>query len=64
MWLRGLVGLLFMLLSACVPHQLYDAATGVRVFDCDRIMDAAKRQQCQDDANKPFDIYQREQQGR
>lgn len=58
---RGiLAAALLFLLSACSGQQLYQSSQGLRQGECDRLMDAGKRQQCIDAANKPYDVYEKE----
>lgn len=58
---RGiLAAALLFLLSACSSQQLYQSSQGLRQGECDRQMDADKRQQCIDEANKSYDAYDKE----
>lgn len=51
---------LVLLMSACSNQQLYQSSQGLRQSECDRLMDAEKRQQCIDAANKSYDAYEKE----
>jgi hypothetical protein len=58
---RGiLASALWFLLSACSSQQLYQSTQGLRQNECDRLMNADKRQQCIDAANKSYDAYDKE----
>ncbi len=52
--------MLFLLLAACSGRQAYDAGQGWRQSECSREISPEKQQQCLDEANKPFEVYQRE----
>lgn len=57
------LGVLVLLLSACTGRQVYDSAQGWRQSECNREVDAQKRQLCLDEAAKSYDSYESQRQG-
>lgn len=52
--------ILLLLLAACSGRQVYDAGQGWRQSECSKESSPEKQQQCLDEANRPFELYQRE----
>ena len=53
---------LLFLLGACSSQQIYDSSQGWRQNECNKMVDADKQRQCLEQANKPYDSYERERQ--
>ena len=48
------------LVAGCSGRQLYDAGTGWRQAECQKILDNAERERCLRTANTDYDAYERE----
>jgi hypothetical protein len=46
-------------LVACSSQQVYQSSQGLRQGECERIMDAAKREACISEANKSWQEYEK-----
>lgn len=47
------------LLCACSEQQVYQSGQGLRQSECQKILDAAKRISCLDEADKTYRDYER-----
>ncbi len=50
-----------LLLAACSQQQVYESSQGLRQQQCERLMDAGKRDGCLRDANQSFKAYEAKQ---
>lgn len=52
-----------LLLAGCSGRQIYDSGQGLRQSECNKLLDAQKQQQCLEEANKPYETYDKERKG-
>jgi hypothetical protein len=49
--------------AGCTGRQVYDAGTGWRQNECNKVLDAGERARCMETANKDYDAYRKEKTG-
>ena len=48
------------IVSACSNQQAYNSLQGARENECLKVVDAAQRNQCVDNAHKPYDKFEQQ----
>lgn len=56
----ALVLLTLQLVAACSNQQAYNSLQGARENECQKIVDATQRNQCFDNAHKPYDQFEQQ----
>jgi hypothetical protein len=51
---------LCLIVAGCTGRQVYDAGTGWRQNECNKILDPGERARCMETANKDYDAYRKE----